>query len=122
MTIDDERSTGDPTWFARQLGDGWVSAGNGVFYPPETPAAPAEQPVLETRPAPPETDPFDVAQQSRRRQELIRMRERLTERVARFPNSVSERQLREVEHEIRRIVSRFSYLAVRPDRSRPRTL
>jgi hypothetical protein len=120
VATNDERSD-DATWFARQLGDGWVSAGDGVFYPPTTQRASAE-PALETRADPRETDAFDLAQQSRRRQELIRMRERLTERVASFPNSAAERQLRDVERELRRIVRRFSDLAVRADRPRPRTL
>lgn len=85
MTVDRERRRSDTTWFARQLGDGWTSAGDGIYYPPDP--TEAEHPAA-----------------SRRRQELIRLRERLIERVARFPNAVAERQLRAIEHELGELV------------------
>jgi hypothetical protein len=37
----------------------------------------------------------------------MRLRERLVERVARFPNPVSERQLRELEQELATLVRRL---------------
>ena len=106
MAIDRRRPTeARGTWFAQQLGDGWTSAGGGIYYPPEPRAelpepafAVAEQTVAE--PAPDHRLP-------QRRRELLRLRERLVERVARFPNAVSERQLRELEHELTALAARL---------------
>lgn len=106
MSIDRRRPTaaGD-TWFAQQLGDGWTAAGGGIYYPPE-PQAELPEPafaVAEETVAEPATD-YRVPQ---RRRELLRLRERLVERVARFPNAVSERQLRELEHELTTLARRL---------------
>jgi hypothetical protein len=107
MAIDRRRPTGvGDTWFAQQLGDGWTSAGDGIYYPPEpqrdlpepAPAVAAEAPVAEP--------PIDY-RLPQRGGELMRLRERLVERVGRFPNPVIERQLRELEQELTTLVRRL---------------
>jgi hypothetical protein len=110
MEIKRERSTRarESTWFARQLGDGWTSGGDGIYYPPE-PGQSEPEPVLAVS-----TEPVEVIRPAadRRRGELFRLRERLVERVARFPNAVAERQLRELEHEIAALARKFGPLHV----------
>lgn len=103
MAIDRRRPTAArDTWFAQQLGDGWTSTGDGIYYPPEPRRdLPEPAPALEAAVAAPE---YRLPQ---RRSELMRLRERLVERVGRFPNPVTERQLREIEQELGALVRRL---------------
>jgi hypothetical protein len=95
----------DATWFARQLGDGWISAGDGIYYPPEPSHAAPEPAVLQVEAT--VHDDRDAYRLPQRRRELLRFRERLVERVARFPNPVTERQLRELERELSSLAKRL---------------
>ena len=104
MASNHERSTERrTTWFAQQLGDGWRSEGDGIYYPPEPERDIPELAVEMT------LEPLEAQAPaaSRRRTELMQLRERLVERVARFPNAVAERQLREIETELARLVRRI---------------
>lgn len=106
MAIGPERPAGfGETWFAEQLGEGWTSAGGGIYYPPE-PGRAVPDPVSPVRPEPVAAEPTGT-RLSQRRRELLRLRDRLVERVARFPNPVAERQLRELEHELAALVRRL---------------
>jgi hypothetical protein len=93
----------DRTWFARQLGDGWTTGGDGIYYPPE-PGRAAPEP---TSPPHAALSQADTHRLPHRRRELLRLRERLVERVARFPNPVAERQLREMERELAALARRL---------------
>jgi hypothetical protein len=94
----------DGTWFAQQLGDGWTSTGDGIYYPPEPHSAPQPAALRHEAAGHEDRDAYRLPQ---RRRELIRFRERLVERVARFPNPVTERQLRELERELSSLARRL---------------
>ncbi|HET7137457.1 MAG TPA: hypothetical protein VFI04_03810 [Gaiellaceae bacterium] len=107
MAIDRRRPTGaGDTWFAQQLGDGWISAGGGIYYPPE-PQAELPEPAFAVAAEATASEPATEHRLPHRRRELLRLRERLIERVARFPNAVSERQLRDLEHELTALARRL---------------
>jgi hypothetical protein len=107
MAIGPERPAGlGETWFAKQLGEGWTSAGGGIYYPPE-PGRAVPEPVSPVRPEPVAAETTGAHRLPQRRRELLRLRDRLVERVARFPNPVAERQLRELEHELAALVRRL---------------
>ena len=105
-----ERTTArDGTWFAKQLGDGWTTDGDGIYYPPE-PGYDVPEPVTAAVPEPVTAGPLP-----QRRRELMRLRERLVERAARLPNPVTERQLREMERELSALARRLGpFHAARP--------
>jgi hypothetical protein len=96
----------DATWFARQLGDGWTDAGDGIYFPPE-PQPDAPEPALAVGPDPVAAERSEPYRLRRRRGELVRLRDRLVERVSRFPNAVAERQLREIENELGALARRL---------------
>ncbi len=96
----------DATWFAKQLGDGWTSTGDGIYYPPE-PERVVPEPALAS-PDPIDAERLDVYRLPHRRSELMRLRERLVERVARFPNAVTERQLTDLEQELASVARRLA--------------
>ena len=107
MAIDRGRPRGaGETWFAQQLGEGWRSAGGGIYYPPE-PRTELPEPAPAVVAEAPAAEPAVDYRLPQRRRELLRLRERLIERVARFPNPVTERQLRELEHEMSALVRRL---------------
>lgn len=97
-------TTPDVTWFLEQLGDGWTTAGDGIYYPPE-PRYDVPEPFTAAVPDP-VAEPLPPRLPQRRR-ELMRLRERLVERVARFPNPVIERQLQEMERELAALARRL---------------
>jgi hypothetical protein len=101
----DRARAGGETWFAQQLGDGWTSAGDGIYYPPEPQRdLPEPKPAVNVEAR--ATEPPIDDRLPQRRGELMRFRERLVERVGRFPNPVIERQLRELEQELTTLVRR----------------
>jgi hypothetical protein len=107
MTIDvGRRSEVSDTWFAQLVDEGWTAAGGGIYYPPDPPRDVPEPALAAGAPAAAAEPPGDYRLPHRRR-ELMRLRERLVERLGRFPNPVTERQLRELEQELAVLVGRL---------------